>query len=191
MRSAKRMSATKAELRRDALARRDAIAPDARIERSIALAEHGANLAPFDRDPGTVVAGFLPIRSEIDARPLMEIMRQRGCRLCLPAVVGGRLQFRELTRETELIDTGFGTVGPGPDAAVLEPALLLVPCAAFDRRGHRIGYGAGHYDRALAALPGAEAIALAFSEQEVDAVPAAPHDVAMQAVLTDREFIQP
>ena len=181
----------KPELRRTALARRDAIAADTRIEKALAAAEVAAAHPLFDLDPGTVVAGFLPIRSEIDARPVMELLRQRRCTLCLPAVVDGALEFRELTRTTQLVETGFGTVGPGPDTPVLRPAVLIVPCAAFDRRGHRIGYGAGHYDRALAALANPLAIALAFAEQEVDAVPAEPHDVAMRAILTDRELIRP
>ena len=181
----------KGDLRRVALGRRDAIAPDARIERSILVAERAAPLPGLERDPGTVVAGFLPIRSEIDARPLMEILRQRGCRLCLPAVVENGLEFRELTRETRLVETGFGTVGPGPEAQVLTPQVLLVPCAAFDRRGHRIGYGAGHYDRAAARLDHPYLVALAFAEQEVEAVPAEPHDVAMHHVVTEREIITP
>ena len=182
---------TKAELRGAALARRDALPADLRIEKALAAAELAAATPLFDLDPGTVVAGFLPIRSEIDARPIMDLLRQRGCRLCLPAVMDGGLEFRELTRTSELVETGFGTVGPGSDAAVLDPRVLVVPCAAFDRRGHRVGYGAGHYDRALAHLPDARAFALAFAEQEVDAVPAEPHDVAMRAVVTDREVIVP
>ena len=182
---------TKDRLRKAALADRDALTGDVRIEKALAAADLAADLSFLDLDPGTVVAGFLPIRSEIDARPVMEMLRQRGCRLCLPAVVDDALEFRELTRTTELIDAGFGTVAPGPDAPVLTPQVLIVPCAAFDRRGHRLGYGAGFYDRALTVLEAPVAVALAFAEQEVDAVPAEPHDVAVTAVLTDREVIVP
>ena len=178
---------SKNEIRRDVLARRDAIPDDVRIEKALLAAEHALALPTLaDLMPGTIVAGFLPIRSEIDARPLMDALRAAGARLCLPAVVDREtIEFRELLRTAELVDTGFGTVGPGADATVLDPDILVMPLAAFDRRGNRLGYGAGHYDRALARLPGAIAVGLAFAEQEVDQVPREPHDVALHAVATD------
>ena len=180
----------KAELRRRTLARRDALAPDVRIERALRAAERGIGHPLLELDPGTVVAGFLPIRSEIDARPLMDGLRVRNCRLCLPVVIGNALVFRELTRTTPLVHAGFGTVGPDEAADVLIPQVLLVPCAAFDRAGHRIGYGAGHYDRALAALDDPLAIGLAFAIQEVERVPAEPHDRPLAAVITDEGVIE-
>ena len=72
------------------------------------------------------------------------------------------------------------------------PDIVLVPLAAFDRAGHRIGYGAGHYDRTLAHLrksKGITAIGLAFAAQEIAAVPALPHDVALDYVLTETKAI--
>ena len=182
----------KAALRHEALAARDAIPGDRRIEKSLAAADTAMTLpALADLMPGTVVAGFRPIRSEIDARPLMDALRRVGARLCLPAVVDREtIVFRELLRTAELVDTGFGTVGPGPDATVLEPELLIVPCAAFDRRGGRLGYGAGHYDRAVARLASPILVGLAFAEQEVAAVPVEPHDQPLHAVATDREAFE-
>ena len=70
------------------------------------------------------------------------------------------------------------------------PDLLLVPLAAFDRSGHRIGYGAGHYDRTFAQLRPSKAITaagVAFAVQEIEAVPALPHDVALDYVLTETQ----
>ena len=178
----------KAALRREMLGRRDAIRPDMRIEKSLLAADHALSLAPLaGLVPGTVVSGFLPIRSEIDARPLMDALRRAGARLCLPAVIDREtIEFRELTRTTALVDTGFGTVGPGPDVPVLRPEILVVPLAAFDRRGGRLGYGAGYYDRAAAGL-GAVLVGLAFAEQEVAHVPTEAHDVPLDAVATDAE----
>ena len=69
------------------------------------------------------------------------------------------------------------------------PGFLLVPLLAFDRRGHRLGYGGGFYDRTLAGLPGAFALGCAYAVQEVDAVPVAPYDRRLDAVATEREVI--
>jgi 5-formyltetrahydrofolate cyclo-ligase len=178
----------KKRLRQEALARRDALDPAWRIEASLAMAEAADALPPVN--PGTVVSGFWPMRSEVDVRPLMAALRERGARLALPAILDRTtIVFRELVRGAALIDMGFGTAGPGPEAAVLDPDLILVPLAAFDARGHRIGYGAGYYDRAIARLqasgkdPGL--VGIAFDCQEVGRVPDEPHDVILPAILTE------
>ncbi|GIL01944.1 MAG: 5-formyltetrahydrofolate cyclo-ligase [Alphaproteobacteria bacterium] len=181
----------KAALRESALARRDRLHPGRRAEASRLVADHAEPEIAFE--PGTVVAGFLPIRSEIDLRPLMQRLAARGARLCLPAVVDRMtIAFREYVPGEVLVATGFGTVGPGPEAAVLDPAILLMPLAAFDAAGNRIGYGAGHYDRAIDRLlaKGIEPmrIGFAFSVQEVDHVPAQPHDRRLDAVVTEAGF---
>lgn len=178
----------KAQIRNARLAARDALPAATRTEFSLAMADHAGDAIDFD--PGTIVSGFLPIRSEADIRPLMARLKARGARLCLPIVQDKTtIVFRELVPGAELIDTGFGTRGPGPEAAVLDPEILLVPLSAFDATGNRIGYGAGHYDRAIARLlqKGMEPrlIGIAFDCQEVAEVPAEPHDVRLQAILTE------
>src|SRR5690554_4533708 len=86
----------KKQIRAGTLARRDALTTETRIEKSLAMAEHGAQIA---FEPGTVVAGFWPIRSEADIRPLMFAMRERGARLCLPVVLDREtIVFRDLVR---------------------------------------------------------------------------------------------
>jgi 5-formyltetrahydrofolate cyclo-ligase len=177
----------KKDLRRQALARRDALAIEWRIEASLAMAEAAANIG---FDPGTIVSGFWPIRSEADIRPAMFSMREQGARLALPVVLDKTtIVFRELVRGAALVDTGFGTAGPGEEAEVLDPQIMLVPLAAFDRRGHRIGYGAGHYDRAIAKLHDMgmrpRLIGVAFDCQEVPLVPNEWHDVMLSDVLTE------
>ena len=85
----------------------------------------------------------------------------------------------------------LGILEPSPAAAELIPDIMLVPLAAFDRAGHRIGYGAGHYDYTLAHLRKVKAIAavgIAFAVQEIKAVPALPHDVALDYVLTEKKM---
>ncbi len=143
----------KAAIRAQALARRDAIDPVERIEMAMAAASHGAGGIRFE--PGAIISGFMPIRSEIDIRPLMDALRLKGARLCVPAVIDRQtIVFRALIPGAALVPTGFGTFGPGPDAEMLEPQIMLMPLAAYDPAGNRIGYGAGHYDRAIARLQG-------------------------------------
>jgi 5-formyltetrahydrofolate cyclo-ligase len=177
----------KHQIRTARLALRDAMAIDDRIEKSLLLCEHGQAIAP---EPGTIVSGFLPIRSEADIRPLMTHLRERGARLCLPVVIDRQtIVFRDLVRGAPLVDTGFGTSGPGEEAEILDPDLMLVPLSAFDAAGNRIGYGAGHYDRAIARLRGREKtprlIGIAFACQEADGIPAEDHDVALDGILTE------
>lgn len=183
--------ALKKQLRLEALARRDGLASDDRIEAAMVLAERAGDLGIA---PGSVVSGYWPMRSEMDVRPLMFALMERGCRLCLPAILDKQtIVFRELSRGAALIDMGFGTFGPGPEAEELAPTVMLMPLAAFDRRGHRIGYGAGYYDRAIARLAEARPrlLGVAFDCQEVDAVPDEPHDQKLDALLSEsglREF---
>ena len=181
----------KADIRNERLALRDAMTPQARIEGSLAMVEHAGDRLEFD--PGTVISGFWPIRSEADIRPLMAHFRTRGAQLCLPVVLDREtIIFRELVVGAPVVKTGFGTTGPGEEAAVLDPDILLVPLSAFDRAGHRIGYGAGHYDRAVDRLKARghrpKLIGIAFDCQEVASVPAEPHDVALDAILTESGF---
>lgn len=137
-----------------------------------------------------VVAGFWPIRSEIDPLPLMKALEARGANLCLPVVLDAEnIEFRSLNFSDKLVDAGFGTFGPAADASVVDPDILLVPLAVFDSRGHRIGYGAGYYDRAIAQLYAKGRhpvlIGVAFDVQQVDQVPNESHDIALNYILTE------
>ena len=186
----------KATLRKTVLASRDAKDEASRVEAALAVADHASDVPAFDGDvlAGSWVSSFLPIRSEIDARPLMAVLADRGARLCLPVVQDRTtIVFRELVRGGELVDTGFGTLGPPPEAEVVDPAVMIVPLAAFDSRGGRIGYGAGHYDRAIARLmedgKPPRLVGLAFALQQVGHVPVEAHDQPLEGVLTENGYI--
>lgn len=182
------LAAQKDVLRKAALDRRKAMSEVERIENSLALAEHAASL-PLP--PGARVAGFWPIRDEIDPRPLMDKLRQAGHPLCLPLVSEPHLTFRTLERGARLEPAGFGTLAPGPDAEEVRPQVLLMPLAGFDGAGNRIGYGKGHYDTAIEALEQSGpllCIGLAFAVQEVDLVPAEGHDKRLNGVLTEKGY---
>ena len=161
-------------------------------ERAAAAQAIAARGLPFAIAPGTIVSGYSPIRSEIDPVPLMRALAAQGARLALPAVMarGKSLAFRAWSPDDRLMLGPLGILEPSPAAAELIPDIMLVPLAAFDRAGHRIGYGAGHYDHTLAHLRKVKpitAIGLAFAAQEIEAVPALPHDVALDYVLTETQ----
>jgi 5-formyltetrahydrofolate cyclo-ligase len=139
--------------------------------------------------PRAVVSGFWPIGREIDIRPLMLALHERGHPIVLPVTPkrGNPLSFRLWRPGDVLQPERFGTFRPVGEPAV--PDFLLVPLLAFDRRGHRLGYGAGFYDRTLAGLPGRYALGVAYAAQEVPEVPTGPSDVALDAVATDNGVI--
>lgn len=177
----------KKQLRLEALARRDALPVEWRIEKSLDMAAIADELAI---EPGTVVSGFWPIRSEVDVRPIMYALMDRGARLCLPAIIDKTtIVFRELVRGAPMVDMGFGTYGPDASAAVLDPAVMLVPLAAFDHLGDRIGYGAGFYDRAISKLHARglypRLIGIAFDCQLIEDVPDEDHDVRLHELLSE------
>jgi 5-formyltetrahydrofolate cyclo-ligase len=178
----------KAALRADALVRRDALDPSFRQAASRRIAERVLAL-PTLAEP---VSLFWPIRSEVDTRPLIEALAARGLRLALPVVVRPSLHFRAFAPGDPLRLGRFGLSEPLETAERLAPKTLLVPLAAFDRAGNRIGYGAGFYDRAIAELAETLApvtIGLAFATQEVTQVIVEAHDRRLDCVVTeDRVF---
>src|SRR6267142_4931979 len=186
--SALRTERSKKDLRAAALAKRDALSSEQRAAAADAVAGHGL---PFEVMRGTIVSGYSPIRSEIDPVPLMRSLAAQGAQLALPAIMarGRSLAFRAWSPSDRLMLGPLGILEPSPAAAELIPDIMLVPLAAFDREGHRIGYGAGHYDFTLAHLRKVKAITAigtAFAVQEIKAVPALPHDVALDYVLTEK-----
>ena len=184
-------SPSKGELRSAALAARDRLSEEQRTAAAQAIAARGL---PVAVPKGAVVAGYSPIRNEIDPAPLMQLLALQGARLALPAVLarGKALAFRAWSPRDRLMLGPLGIPEPSPAAAELVPDILLVPLAAFDRLGHRIGYGAGHYDHTLAHLRKSKpvtAIGLAFAAQEIETVPALQHDVALDYVLTETRLL--
>lgn len=165
----------KAALRKKMLARRRALAPGRSAAR---LAAHAPRL------PAGLVAAYRPIRGEIDPQPLA--FAAGGATIGLPVTDGPIMHFRAFRDGDTLAKGAFGIEEPtGPPVL---PDVLLVPLLAFTRAGARLGYGAGHYDRYLAAHGGV-AIGVAFAAQEVATLPVEPHDVPLHAVATEDEFI--
>ncbi|MGE5201224.1 MAG: 5-formyltetrahydrofolate cyclo-ligase [Acidobacteriota bacterium] len=193
--SAETTAAAKAALRRLMRKRRAAIAPDLREAASLAVRDGLAELLPrLPLAPHAVVAGYWPIKDELDPRPAMRMLGERGFDLALPvaAAAAAPLIFRAWASEMPLAPDGKGIPAPPGTATVVTPALLLVPLLAFDARGRRLGYGAGYYDRTLASLRQAQpavAIGLAFAAQEAESVPAEPGDSALDGIVTERDVL--
>ncbi len=185
------IEADKERLRREAMARRDALPPEVCQAAAAAIA---ARPFPLALPPGATVSGFMPLKSEINPLPLMRELAGQGARLALPAIAGrGRpLVMRAWEFGAPLGRGQWGIREPKPDAADVDPDILLVPLLAFDRAGHRIGYGAGYYDltiNRLRALKTVTAVGIAFAAQEITAVPTTPRDARLDLVLTEREII--
>jgi 5-formyltetrahydrofolate cyclo-ligase len=183
---------SKAELRREALLRRSALPDETRLALSRRLADEGLRLARFWRP--AVVSAFSSLPGEPDTAELMARLANAGMITALPQVVGkgSPLVFRRW-RPGDATSAGPMSIRePVAAAPVVEPDLLFVPLAAFDREGHRIGYGAGFYDRTLARLRGLKsvrAVGVAFGVCEVRAVPYEAHDETLDAIVTERETI--
>jgi 5-formyltetrahydrofolate cyclo-ligase len=181
----------KAALRQSALARRDAM-PAA--ERSAAVEAVVRRPFPVALAPGMIVSGYSPMRSEFNPVPLMRKLADAGAKLALPVTPkrGNPLVMRAWAFGDELTSGVWGIREPKPEAPEVFPDVMLVPLAAFDRSGHRIGYGAGYYDMTIArirAMKAVTAIGLAFAAQEVARVPATPFDQKLDLVLTEAEII--
>lgn len=177
----------KRALRAAARAARDAFA--ARPHLPIAL--HPAFEALLR--PRAIVASYVPIGSEADPGPLERAALAGGCRLALPHVIDRAtpLRFLAWDPEASLTPGPFGLRQPAAHGEEVVPDVVLTPLVAFDRRLNRIGQGAGHYDRAFAALPAATRIGIAWSVQELESVPADPWDAPLHAIATELEWITP
>jgi 5-formyltetrahydrofolate cyclo-ligase len=183
---------SKASLRRDALFRRGRIDPAARRAFSRRLADEGSRLARLWGP--RIVSVFHPLRDEPDTLPLLTALAAEGFATALPVVVGRRssLIFRIWAPGDPTRAGAMSIREPLEEAPVVDPDLLFVPLACFDRRGHRIGYGAGYYDLTLARLRSTKrvhAAGVGYGVGEVAAVPYETHDQSLDAVVTELETI--
>lgn len=143
---------------------------------------------------GPNVSAYWPIGSEVDPLPLIRRLKNEGdANICLPRVeADGSMTFRAWAPGNDLEDRPFGLREPLETTAELTPTLVLTPLLAFDRKGNRLGYGKGHYDRALTRLRENGRVfvcGLAFFGQELEQIPAEPHDIPLDWVMTERGSI--
>jgi 5-formyltetrahydrofolate cyclo-ligase len=175
----------KRRLRQQALAARAALDPTA-AGRALAACV----LRDCPPTHAAVVSGFWPIGDEIDIRPLLHALHERGNPVALPVTPrrGEPLTFAVWKPDDQLIPERFGTMRPIGN--VITPDMLLIPLLAFDAKGGRLGYGGGFYDRTLAALPHRFRLGCAYAAQQVDEVPVGPYDIRLDAIATDNGIIR-
>jgi 5-formyltetrahydrofolate cyclo-ligase len=182
----------KAELRKRMRGLRGVLPAPACAERSARIVERLAALEPIAR--ACSVALFWPIqeRHEVDLRALDALLRARGARVAYPAVDAetGAMTFRLVDHPDSMREHGFGFREPPPTAPEAAPGSLdaiVVPALAVDPAGHRIGYGAGYYDKTLPAyVPPAASLVVAFDFQLIAEVPVMAGDVRLDWVVTDQ-----
>jgi 5-formyltetrahydrofolate cyclo-ligase len=146
-------------------------------------------LAALPPPMGRIIAGYMPIRTEIDPLPAMARLHAGGARLCVPVIdsAGLPLRFREWTPDCALETGPFGARIPAT-GDWLVPDTLIVPLVAFDAGLHRLGYGGGFYDRTLEglrALAPTRAIGFAYAAQELPDVPQEVTDQPLDALVTE------
>jgi 5-formyltetrahydrofolate cyclo-ligase len=180
----------KKALRERILAQRDAL--DAGLRREHSRAITATILALPEFAGARAIAAYCSFGSEYDTAALLEAVRATGKTLLLPRVdkAAGRIKLKRVQDPgADLVAGVWGIREPSttcPTANAEEADFVLVPGVAFTRKGDRLGYGGGYYDRLLPMLrPDASRIAAAFSLQVVDSIPAAPHDQRVHRIVTE------
>lgn len=172
-------------LRRELRARRDAFVAAGRAE----IAPPPEFLARLEK--GLTVASYVPVGSEADPAPLARAAVAAGCAIALPHVTGRAEPIRFLAWDTEaaLAAGPYGLSQPEAAARELRPDIVLTPLLGFDAALHRLGQGAGHYDRAFAAFPDAWRVGVAWSVQQVAALPADAWDLPLHGIATETGWV--
>ncbi len=181
----------KKELRRMILTSRDELETELATERSIEAAGHIIRSNQF-RDAEHIMV-FSSFRSEIDTSSIIRAALTAGKKLYLPLSMPKTLEIVccLITKEEQLTTGEYGILEPGRDSIFigdcLDLELIIVPGAAFDLRGNRIGYGAGYYDRLLSRSGmKATTMGLGYELQLVDEIPASVHDRPLDFIATEK-----
>jgi 5-formyltetrahydrofolate cyclo-ligase len=185
-------TSAKAELRKLAAERRDRLEPSYRAAASAKIAERALAIVASE-EPRTIAA-YMPIGSECDPRPIIDAAIARRIVVALPSIGDpASMDFRRYAPGDELVAGGFGTLAPSIDKTIADPDLVIVPLIAFDRSGSRLGHGRGFYDRAVAVLNARgvmpKLVGIGFATQEVEAIPAEPHDARLDWIVTENETL--
>lgn len=154
-----------------------------------------AQLLPALVPQGAIVGGYWSFRGEVDVVPALRALHQQGHSLCLPVIEAAEkpLYFRRWRPDEELEMGRYGIGIPKAGAPVFKPDVLVAPLVAFDRSGHRLGYGAGYYDRTLRQLRAEKpilAIGVGYACQQVEHIPASVLDEKLDMIVTEQEVIR-
>lgn len=187
----------KSSLRKSILAVRDALASEDVRRASLRAAALVEGLDPWRSAREVLV--YFAFRGEMDAAPLLEHLLSRGTRVLAPRCRPGEtgvLDVACISCLSELAPGAYGILEPHPDhcppLAAFAPDVALIPAVAFDRKGGRLGFGQGYYDRLLAGpeFESTYLIGLAHEFQVVEHLPLDPWDRPVHAVVTQSEVIR-
>lgn len=184
------MPDVKLAVRNDVLGKRRALSTESRKQKSQAIVD---SLMELGRFKGAVtIATYLPLKSEVDLSRLLRLEHRLKYFVAPRTLPNFELSFHPVT-SSDTLEMGFGgarqpteVADPVPPSAI---DLFLVPLAACDRQGNRLGFGKGYYDRALADAPGYK-LGIGFHCQLVDHVPFNSYDVPMNGFLSEEGLIQ-
>ena len=185
-------SEEKARLRAEALSLRKEIWLKSGGSAAQAIAGKGVPLIQSLGLAGAI-GGYHALRAELDPLPLLTALHAHGFCIALPCVSDGDgLTFREWMPCSALKRGKFGVAEPAATQPAIHPSILFVPLVAFDRKGNRLGYGAGYYDASLRDMRARQrvlAIGVAFDEQEFADIPREPQDEPLDMILTPARVI--
>lgn len=180
-------TSTKAQIRRQALAARDAIPYSDVLSAAVSVREHIRAWQPF-RD-ASCVCSYIAVRSEMSTAGVILRAMESGKTVIIPKVFGDALRFFRIRSLTDDLERGaFGVLEPREgceEVAAARAGVCLIPGVAFDERGNRIGYGKGYYDRFLRTLPpSVPTLGLAYDCQVLERLPAERNDVPVSFIVT-------
>lgn len=186
------MLLSKDNLRKTALQRRMAIPLAQQVAASLAFTTQFLNAIALS--PEAIVAGYWPMRGEMNVIPLLRALAAQGIPTALPRTYDRQspLDFLQWRDDTPMVRGNFAGIFE-PDAAVsplVKPTVLIIPMLGFDAAGNRLGYGAGHYDRTIALLNPVLKIGAAYTQQQFDSLPAEAHDYKMDAIITEGSVLR-
>ncbi len=171
----------KEQLRREILARRRAVSSSL----SAAICRHVARLPVFCK--ASTIMLYFSAHSEVDTSLLFTLSEKAGKKICAPRVLNETAMEAAYVDEGPLQKGKFGIWEPcGKVAEDID--LVIVPGVVFDRQGHRIGYGKGYYDRFLQGRK-VSTVGLAYACQVVPEIPAEPHDVTLDMIVTEEGIL--
>ncbi|MBF4695359.1 5-formyltetrahydrofolate cyclo-ligase [Fusibacter ferrireducens] len=181
----------KKQIRQNILKARAALSEQERTDYSQKIMSYLIHSDVFKK--ASQVASFVDFRNEVCMMPINDYILDQGKSLCLPYIdmKSKTMTFHKVQTLSELKLSTYGILEPDPkihpQVDLSQINLVLTPGVAFDDKGFRIGYGGGFYDRFFEKLnPEIFKFGIAFSIQQLNAIPLEPHDLPLTALITEK-----
>lgn len=137
-----------------------------------------------------IIAFYYPINNELDCLPLLEKLRVKNHEICFPVTKNKNCSmiFRLWQLGEELIDGEFDIKTPNDNALILQPDIIIIPLVAYDKKGNRLGYGKGYYDRTIAQMDKKPLlVGYAYAMQQVEHIEHESHDVPLDYIVNEKQ----